>query len=90
VEESLYLWKSEIRVTQFIEQVRKDLSEYNDKSSVAVNLFLDRNYGFIVKTAEVLNESDHNLLYDFFVQQLVDIGYKVNRNVWHNQGGKKS
>ncbi len=77
----MYKWKSTEYITQFLEQLRLDLLENNQASTVGLNISLDRNYGFIVKTRDNLNKEDHLQLKEYMVDQLKSHGYKVNREV---------
>lgn len=81
MEEKIHRWKSKDIVAQYLETIRLDLSENNEQSSIAFNIELDRNYGFIVKTAGTLSDVDKVMFHEYIIQQLKEYGYTVNRKL---------
>jgi hypothetical protein len=81
VEEKIYEWKSNDHIIQFLEQVRLDLLQNNQASLVAINVTLERNYGFIIATKNNLPPKDHDFFIEFLRFQLTEFGYRVNREL---------
>lgn len=78
LEEELNRWKNQDVVQQYFERARYDLLNDEKDSHVAINIDLQSNYGFILKTKEHFTESDHKILYMYLYMNLKEYGYRLS------------
>ncbi len=79
MEEYLYKWKSTDHIGQFMEQLRLDLLEDNQASTIVLRVSLDRNYGFVFKTKNYLTVEDRTTFLDYLNATLIEFGYRLVR-----------
>lgn len=73
-------WLERPFARQYTERLLQELTgELTDSTSFIEEIALQQNYGFIIKTAEVLTAIDVTLLMEYFVRQLIAVGYTESK-----------